>query len=268
MESRNNMQPPQGDLMTAQEAIQAFIQAGSSEPTFRRRVRAGQIESILPEGRQRGAMYPKKQVIAALNREKRSKRDTKPKETNLKGATFIKMKPEDMVKVAPVIYEIFDTYPDIERWSSLIAKNPDTGYMLVSEEKVVGCGFMIPLIEQKILDILSKEVTPPTTADEVQEYRPKEQYYLYVRTIGVIQKSVATAQKRFWAGILVRNLMKTFVALGSRGIVVKKVYGRSDTVEGLRLMHDMGFTQVRTTTSHKNFLIDVGTSGIEMVLRY
>lgn len=90
----------------------------------------------------------------------------------------------------------------------------------------------------------------------------------YARTIGVLQRDITTAQKRLWAGILVRNLMKTFVALGSRGIVIKKVYGRSDTVEGLRLMHDMGFTQIRTATSHKNFVIDVETSGIEMVLRY
>ncbi len=254
--------------MTSQEAIQAFIQAGSSEPTFRRRVRAGQIESILPEGRQRGAMYPKKQVLAAINRENRGKRSVTPKRTQIKGATFVKMKPEDMAKVAPVIYEIFDAYPDIERWSSLIAKNPDIGYMLVSEDKVVGCGFIMPLTEQKILDILGKEVTPPTTADEVQEYHPKEQYYLYARTIGVIQKGTTTTQKRVWAGILVRNLIKTFVTLGSRGIVIKKVYGRNDTIEGLRLMRDMGFTQIRTTTSHKNFVIDVETSGIEMVLRY
>jgi hypothetical protein len=50
--------------------------------------------------------------------------------------------------------------------------------------------------------------------------------------------------------------------------MIKKVYGCNDTIEGLRLMHDMGFTQIRTTTSHKNFAIDVETSGIEMVLRY
>jgi hypothetical protein len=115
--------------------------------------------------------------------------------------------------------------------------------MLVSEGKAVGCGFLMPLTEQKILDIFAKEVTPATYAEEVQEYQPGAEYYLYARTIGVTQKGTTATQSRFWGGLLVRNLMRVVINLGSRGIVIKKIYGRSDTLEGLRLMHDMGFTQ-------------------------
>ena len=185
-----------------------------------------------------------------------------------KGATFTKMKPEDMTLIAPLIEELFGSYPDIERWSSLIAKNPDIAYMLISEGKTVGCGFIMPLTEQKILDIFSKEVTPPTFPDEVQDYHPGLEYYLYARTIGVTQTGISTTQRRFWGGMLVRNLMKSVIDLGSRGIIIKKIYGRSDTPEGLRLMHDMGFTQIRTTTTHKNFVINVEASGLDVIIHY
>jgi hypothetical protein len=30
----------------------------------------------------------------------------------------------------------------------------------------------------------------------------------------------------------------------------------------------MGFTQLRTTTSHKNFVINVEASGLDVILRY
>ena len=197
----------------------------------------------------------------------KTKSITAPK-AKLKGASFTKMKPEDMILVAPIIEEVFGIYPQIERWSSLIAKNPDIGYILTSEEKTVGCGFILPLTEEKILDIFSEEVTPPTFPEEVQEYQPGSVYYLYARTIGVTHKDVSNTQSRFWASLLIRNLMRTVITLASRGIVIKKIYGRSDTPEGLKLMHDMGFTQIRTNTSHKNFVIDVETSGLDIILQY
>ncbi len=185
-----------------------------------------------------------------------------------KGATFTTMKPEEMTLIAPLIEELFGTYPDVERWASLIAKNPDIAYMLTSEGKTVGCGFIMPLTEQKIIDIFNEEVTPPTLPEEVQEYHPGLEYYLYARTIGVRQTGISATQRRFWGGLLVRNLMRTVINLGSRGIIIKRIYGRSDTPEGLRLMHDMGFTQIRTATSHKNFVIDVETSGLDVIIHY
>jgi hypothetical protein len=33
-------------------------------------------------------------------------------------------------------------------------------------------------------------------------------------------------------------------------------------------MRDIGFTQIKTVTSHKNFVIDIPASGLEIVLRY
>lgn len=263
------MSTENGEWMSAQEAIQAFMQAGLSEPTFRRRIKEGLIKGTLPEGKRRGAKYPRNQVLAAIANERPPVQSTSDKRTSkLKGAVFFRVEPEQMPEIAPIIHLIFNTYPDIKRWSSWIEKNPDIAFAIRSENKIVGCGFITPLKEEKILNILSHEVTPPTTADDIERYVPGVPYYLYARTIGVLQQGFTIAQRRLWAGILVRNLMKSVVELGSKGIVIEKIYGRNDTIEGMRLMRDMGFCQIRSSTSHKNFVIDVRTSGIEMIQRY
>lgn len=54
-------------LLTARQAEEAFKAAGLSKTTLYRCVNTGQIERILPEGRQRDAMYPEDQVIAAID---------------------------------------------------------------------------------------------------------------------------------------------------------------------------------------------------------
>ncbi len=167
-----------------------------------------------------------------LQRLQRQKAKKMPIEIHLKTSRVYRVLPEDMVDLAPVIEQIFDTRPDIERWSSWIRKNPDVGYMVKSEGKIVGCGFILPLTEEKILDILSKEITPPTLADDILEYKPEVPVYLYARTIGVLQnEAISIRQRRHWASVLVRHIADVVIDLGARGIVIEKIYGRSDSEE-------------------------------------
>jgi len=218
------------------------------------------------------ALYDYQDILAV--REKRAQRlqSQKAKKTPvvipLRSAIFRRATPEDMPELANVIEKLFSR-PDIERWSSWMRKNPDIGYLIRSENRVVGCGFIVPLLEEKILDILSKEVTPPTLPSEIQEYTPGVPICLYARTIGVLQdEEISMRQRRYWGSVLVRHLTEVVVNLGARGIVIEKIYGRSDYEEGARLMAGMGFTHLRTTTSHENYVIDVKTSGLEMILDY
>ena len=259
----------EGELVNTQEAIKIFINAGLSESTFHRRVKSGKIEKIMPTGKQRGALYPNAQVLACIAAEKKANLKVKNTRTyaNIKSAKCVFARPEDMDRLAPLIEELFGSYPAIERWRSWIEKNPSIALMLISENEVVGCGFLMPLTEEKIIEVFGSEVTPAITANDVQTYEPGKDMYVYARTIGVTQRH-GHVQKRVWASILVRNLMKTIISMGQKGIEIQKIYGRNDTTEGLKLMRNMGFTQIRTTTTHKNFVIDVETSGLEMVLRY
>jgi hypothetical protein len=147
-------------------------------------------------------------------------------------------------------------------------RNPEISYILRSEGKVVGCGFIIPLSEEKIQSILSEEVTPLTYPDEILLYKPRGSVNLYIRSVGVLQRGVSPKQKTYWAERLILGLSKVVIDLGAKGVIIEKIYGRSDTKAGEHTMRMMGFTQIPTVTSHKNFVIDVATSGLELILRY
>ncbi len=263
----------QEEMVTARQAISMFRDAGLSEPTFRRRVRAGKIKGHLPEGRKRGALYPRDQVLTAIG-EGISGKSAKPKKhmqrlrADLKPATFMKATPEDMPEIADLLEALFSARPNVERWSAWIKRNTEIAYVLKSEGKIVGCGFVIPLREEKILSILAQEATPVTNPDEILLYEPGASVCLYVRSIGVIQTGVGSMQKKYWAEKLILGLTKAMIGLGARGVVIEKIYGRSDTRAGEHAMRSMGFTQIPTTTSHKNFMIDVTISGLESIVRY
>src|SRR5579859_1817559 len=105
MSAEKHMMEEHRDLITSQEAKQIFLRAGLSEATFHRRVNAGLIESILPKGRQRGAMYPREQVLAAISKKTR-KSGKKKSPVPLKPATFGKGTMQDM----PVIAALLETF--------------------------------------------------------------------------------------------------------------------------------------------------------------
>ena len=91
---------------------------------------------------------------------------------------------------------------------------------------------------------------------------------LYLRSVGVRQKGIPSEKKAVRAKVLIIGLLKEIVKLGSRGIFIDKIYGRSDTFQGERMLHRLGFTRLMTTTSHENFVIDVEISGITFVKQY
>jgi hypothetical protein len=266
---------PQKELLSYGEAVKIFVEAELSENTFRKRIKAGLIHPTdLPEGRKRGSLYPRDEVLAAAIK-KRGKSYENSKKSNasssgidLKPTSFAVATLADMPAIADLLESLFDARPNIERWLAWINRNPDIAYVLRSEDQIVGCGFVLPLTEQKILSILAQEVTPVTNPEEIFFYQPEVPVYLYVRSIGVLQKDVSFKQRAHWAEQLILGLTKAVISLGARGIRIEKIYGRSDTKAGERTMRLMGFTQIPTLTSHKNFCIDIATSGLEVVLRY
>ena len=90
------------DFFTWSEAVKVFLDAGLSESTLRRRVNEGAIKAILPEGRQRGRLYPRDQVLAALPQQVAKK----PVETELPGATDW-VRESDLPNLLKLDYEMY-----------------------------------------------------------------------------------------------------------------------------------------------------------------
>jgi N-acetylglutamate synthase-like GNAT family acetyltransferase len=251
----------QRDLMTSQEAKQA----GLSEATFHRRVNAGLIEGILPQGRHRGTMYPREQVLAAIA--KKTKRSRKKKSTiSLKPATFGKATVQNMPEIGELLKTFFSKI-NIEKRAAWIERNPDICSILRSEGKIVGCAFIMPLEEQKIMQILNSEIKPPTRPHEILLYEPGKHYCLYIRSVVVLQ-SVSKLQRRYWAAKLIAGIIREIVKLGTMGIIVDKIYAQTDTKHVEHLLKVLGFTQLVSPVESKNFMLDIATSGSAYAMRY
>jgi hypothetical protein len=259
MEEKNSM-PDERKLLTSQEAKDRFIQAGLSEATFHRRVSAGQIDSILPEGRKRGALYPEDQVLAAIG--------TKPKKTpsNLKPTAFSKATIQDMPEIATLLRTFFSKI-NIQKRIEWMERNPDIGYVLRSEGQIIGCAFIMPLPEEKIFEILDSLVKPPTRPHEIGLFEPGTPLYIYARSVGVLQ-STSKDQRRHWAARLISGVVNEIVKLGARGVVIKKIYAQTDTKRMEITLRKLGFMQLASTVGNKNFVLDIDASGSSAAMKY
>jgi hypothetical protein len=255
----------QRDLMTSQEAKQAFLRAGLSEATFHRRVHAGRIESILPEGRQRGAMYPREQVLAAIGEKNRLFGKGKS-HNRLKPALFSQATIQDMPEMAKLL-ETFFSRINIEKRTTWLERNPDIAYILRSEKEIVGCAFIIPLEEQKIIRILDAQIKPSMYPQDIAIYEPGKHYYLYIRSVIVLQ-SVSKLQRKHWAAMLISGIIREIIALGTKGVIIEKVYAQTDSRRVEHLLKMLGFTQMISATESKNFVLDIATSGTTFAVQY
>ena len=252
-------------MLTAKEATKAFRDAGLSENTFRKRVKDGLIERHIPEGRERGALYPKAQVLAAIEAAGKKHKMMK-RIIQLKPATFSKATVQDMPEIAELLLTFFSKI-SIEKRAKWIERNPDIAYILRSEDKIVGCAFIMPLEEQKIIQILESQIKPPTRPHEIAIYEPEKHYHLYIRSVVVLQ-SVNKPQRKHWASRFISGLIGEIVKLGEKGIVIEKIYAQTDTNHTARLLKLLGFMQITSTIESKNFMLDINTSGATPAMRY
>jgi hypothetical protein len=245
------------ELITAQEAKKLFSQAGLSNATFYRYVQSKQIDSILPEGRQRGAKYKKSQVLAALGKH------------SITPSVFTQATIEDMPEIAVLLESFYHVKISVEKRGAWIKRNPKVTYILRNNGQLIGCGTIMPLPEEKILQILTTQVKPPTLPHEIPLYEPGEHYSLYVRACGVLQET-DKRQRRHWAARLITGLVKAVIELGEMGIHIDRIYAQGDTKAGEKALKMLGFAQIElyVATNRKNYMLDTEKSGSVFAARY
>jgi hypothetical protein len=258
----------QEEMLTSQEATKAFKDAGLSETTFRQRVKDGIIEKHMPQDRKRGALYPKSQVLAAIGKHTQTPKKVKRVST-IKPTAFTQAIPQDMPEVAILLETLYKVKVSAKKRATWIEKNPETVYVLRSENKIVGCAFALPLQEETILNSLNAEVKPAIQPNEILSYQPGTNVCLYLRSIGTIQKTVSKEQYRYWVAKLILGLTKKLIELGNRGITVQKIYAQGDTKHYQRALKSLGFIQIPSnSTLHKNYMLDISACYEEIPMRY
>jgi hypothetical protein len=156
----------------------------------------------------------------------------------------------------------------MERRATWIEKNPDVLFILRAGPQLVGCVFLLPLLPEKIEQVLSYEGSPPFYAEEVQEFIPNVPTSIYILNACVYADDNMLATKRFYGSRLIAGLLHVIVDLGNRGVPLQRIIGRSPFPDGIRLMKEVGFAEIESSTSQRNFEIDVPRSGIPAILKY
>ena len=235
-----------------------------TEGTLYNYARSGLLTRRVPPGR-KYALYDGESVDKLATQQKEFASSRSPRKYHR--IRFLTGTPEDMPQTAALIQKLFDSYPNVERWKLWIQRNPRIFYLLKSGEQIAGCAFMMPHSQEKINDILAHEATPTILPEEVDVFEPWKPMHLYIRTVG-IDPDVAKGERRTLGALMVGNLIKVVLQLGSEGVDIRTIVSRSETMDGIRLLRHMGFTEIPSVTSSRNFIIDVERSGIPIIQDY
>jgi hypothetical protein len=254
--------PPPG-YVTAKRAKREL--GNISDGMLRSYVTKGEIEKHTPDTRRHG-FYKLEDVRAVAAR-------TKPYMPN-HTIRFLRGTVDDLHECQELMVRIFGLSTNgqpvnsVERRATWIAKNPDVFFILRAGPHLVGCVFMLPLLPEKIEHVLAYEGSPPFLAEEVQEFIPGIPTSIYILNACVYADDNTLATKRFYGSRLVAGLLRVLIDLGHRGILLQRIIGRSPFPDGIRLMKEVGFAEIESPTSQRNFEIDVPRSGIPAILKY
>ena len=147
-------------------------------------------------------------------------------------------------------------------------RNPDICYVSKYQGKVVGYTTILPLDQDKIERILSNEdFVKDIKPEEIKPFDSKTPVDIYIMTM-VTDPNLSRVQKRTFGANMVRKLEEVILGLGKRGVSINNLYARSDTPDGVRILRKMGFMEIPSVTSLRNFVINVEESGVPLIQEY
>lgn len=226
----------------------------------------GALERIIPPGRKQG-VYRRNQV-EQLARDLQVFINTR----NESHITFEKATTDDL----PILIEIgTSTYPgnrqgiaSLETRLKWFSKNPDMYYLVRDQGEIVGYTAIIPMTPDKIQRILEeKEFLKDVQPEEIEEFKPGKPLHIYISTMRT-KKGISKLQKRSYGVRLIGGLITTFIQMIDDGITIHALYARSETVDGIRALKNMGFTQISATRDYKNYALGMENGGAKVLQRY
>ncbi len=224
------------------------------------------LERVIPPGRKQG-VYRRSQVDQ-LARDLKVFLSTRNEETT----TFSKASREDI----PTLIEIgTTTYPGIQQGIasletrlSWLDKNPDIYYVVRKDDETVGYTAIIPMKPEKIRKILAnEEFMKDVKPEEIEEFKPGSPLHVYLSTMRT-KLGISKNEKRAYGVRLIGGLISTLIEMIDNGINIDTLYARSETVDGIRLLKHLGFTEISQTKDYKNFALKLNNGGMQTLEKY
>ena len=224
------------------------------------------LERVIPPGRKQG-VYRRSQV-EQLARDLKVFLSTRNEETT----TFSKAGREDI----PTLIEIGTaTYPGIQQGIaslktrlSWLDKNPDIYYVVRKDGEIAGYTAIIPMNQEKIRKILAnEEFMKDVKPEEIEEFKPGSPLHIYLSTMRT-KLGISKNEKRAYGVRLIGGLITTLIEMIGNGINIDTLYARSETVDGIRLLKHLGFTEISQTKDYKNFALKLNNGGMQTLEKY
>ncbi len=251
-------------FISSSDAVKLFIKAGLSESTFRRKVKEHPIQSKLPEGRQRGALYLRKDVEDAIS-QSRKEEDQRGEGKSTTQLDWGWMKPSDLPAILKLDYEVYkeEMVGDIGLYISWYKKNQNITLLIFEEMNrgnVLAYISLVPLPEETILSVLKGERSELSIKpDEVEAYDHPGEYTLLAESI-VVHPQHPTLLNRLLQEVL------SYWCESSPEKYLKKIYAQTTSESGDIIVRKFFFSPLYNLADNA-YVLDLRKSGIHRVVR-
>lgn len=250
-------------------ASQAKARLGVNDRTFYDYVEAGELQKIVPRGRKHG-LYLRSEVdqlardisVFFITRKKTS-------------SVFAVATSEDIPACVDITVAslqgggyVHFTLASAETRLAWMKRNPELFYTVKDDGQIMAYASIVPMLRETIERVFRNELNMRDVApDDILPFAPGVPVDIYLMTL-VVRPGLSLSEKRAYGMRLISGLMSTLVDLGRRGVVIRDIYARSNTPDGIRILRNLGCTRIPSTTDMQNYVIHVKESGIPAIMEY
>jgi hypothetical protein len=261
-------------MYTASEAAKRL---GLPKTTFHNYVRDGRIKKVVPPGQTEG-YYPRAEIEKLAQA-----RELFILLHSTEHATFQRAQSEDDIRgiyeLCIAIYGIGGT-PSYEERLRIWHKNPYVYYITKQENIVVGYISLIwftdaalkqlmgPAPKQSITTPAGKGVYSVTGSENVLPFTPGEPIESLFISLGV-RPGISNTEQRLNSFKLIRDTITVLEEFAEKGLPVKKLYGTSERLDGIRLARKLGMKETKYEGDNiVRFELDLETSDSPLLTEY
>jgi len=245
------------DMISTEEGIKIYTEAGLSENTFYRHAREKKIRKTLPADRERGALYSKEDIKKLTDfhkaRSKKRVEDIRTVKEDLVKTDWFNEK--DLPHLLVLDYEMYGIEESLDLsisygwWS----KNPQVCRMLYNAQNrkdIWGYITVIPMEQETILKLLRREMHERDIRPEhILTYDKGKEYSIYAAS--VVMKPEHRSHLR---GLI--NSVFNYWCSHYPDHKISKIYAYADSDEGWHLIRHLFFSP-RYDIGEKAFELDM-----------
>jgi hypothetical protein len=224
-----------GDNYYTGREVQRLL--GITEPKLRTLVANKTLRKVIPPGYKTGR-YLKKEVDAFAE-----KWEAFLLAKELPKTTFVIAKPEDMEDEQELAERSIGPGLSAEARRKLVTANPESDYHVRYNDKLVALLHLTALKHETMMKLVNFEISwDDIRPEDIERYEPGKPLELFITAIAS-DPDVDEQTRMGYMLHLLRGAARELKKLGERGVIITKVYGRSNTPTGIAAAIHMGMIE-------------------------